>query len=312
MGESESDDSAQLRRRLWMLRAAILPCLVLVLGPLFLEMKWLRELPTVGVLYAGALFPAVVLYLGALLCKERPGLGAVVLWGALLSLLTLGSARNGMAYVHYTGWRPVVWMSLLALSQLSIVLAAGGAWLLAPSSEGPGRHLAAVAAGMSPFVIWAFLTPTHGWGGHRTPSNEAATMGDIRTVISAEAAYQSANGGFYDVPECLVAPQPCIPAYPANAPTFLDSQLGQTTAVKSGYHRVFHPGPPVDPAAVRQAGASASSLQSFAYTAVPLVPEQTGVRGFCGDSNGRICFTPDGHAPAVENGQCAASCQDLQ
>ena len=32
----------------------------------------------------------------------------------------------------------------------------------------------------------------------RVSANESATIGDIRTVISAQAAYQSANGGWYD------------------------------------------------------------------------------------------------------------------
>ncbi len=31
----------------------------------------------------------------------------------------------------------------------------------------------------------------------RVSANESATIGDIRTVISAQAAYQSANGGWY-------------------------------------------------------------------------------------------------------------------
>ena len=32
----------------------------------------------------------------------------------------------------------------------------------------------------------------------RVSANESATIGDIRTVISGQAAYQSANGGWYD------------------------------------------------------------------------------------------------------------------
>ena len=61
----------------------------------------------------------------------------------------------------------------------------------------------------------------------RVSANESATLGDIRTLISAQAAYQSANGGFYDGSlDCLTGPDAgCIPAYPTNAPTFLDSQL---------------------------------------------------------------------------------------
>ena len=58
----------------------------------------------------------------------------------------------------------------------------------------------------------------------RVSANESATIGDIRTVISAQAAYQSANGGYYDGNlTCLNGPGSCIPNYPATAPTFLDS-----------------------------------------------------------------------------------------
>ena len=35
----------------------------------------------------------------------------------------------------------------------------------------------------------------------RVSANESATIGDIRTVISSQAAYQSANGGWYDSDE---------------------------------------------------------------------------------------------------------------
>ena len=76
----------------------------------------------------------------------------------------------------------------------------------------------------------------------RVSANESATIGDIRTVISAQAAYQSANAGFYDnAMSCLAATGPvCIPGYPTNAPTFLDSQLGALLP-KSGYNRSLNP-----------------------------------------------------------------------
>ena len=71
----------------------------------------------------------------------------------------------------------------------------------------------------------------------RVSANESATIGDIRTVISGEAAYQTTNAGFYDtVLTCLVNPNGCITSYSATAPTFLDSQVGALTA-KSGYNR---------------------------------------------------------------------------
>src|SRR4026208_22382 len=75
----------------------------------------------------------------------------------------------------------------------------------------------------------------------RVSANESATLGDIRTLISAQAAYQSGSGGFYDgTLDGLTQPSAgtCIPSYPTNAPTFLDSQLASQQA-KSGYNRSF-------------------------------------------------------------------------
>ena len=141
----------------------------------------------------------------------------------------------------------------------------------------------------------------------RVSANEAGTIGDIRTVMSAEAAYQSASGGYYGPPQCLSAPTTCLPAY--SGPTFLDSQLASGT-VKSGYRRTFHAGP-VAPA-VPGPPAPTESLESFAYTAVPVERGKTGTRGFCGDSTGRICFTTDGSAPAVVDGACDPGCTDLR
>src|SRR5689334_13847726 len=78
----------------------------------------------------------------------------------------------------------------------------------------------------------------------RVAANESATLGDIRTLISAQAAYQSANSGLYDgALTCLCQPSnaACIPSYPANAPTYLDSQLAVQLS-KSGYNRSFQAG----------------------------------------------------------------------
>jgi len=43
---------------------------------------------------------------------------------------------------------------------------------------------------------------------------------------------------------------------------------------------------------------------TYAYVAVPMNRGQTGVRGFCGDANGIVCFTPDGSEPEVADGAC--------
>jgi type IV pilus assembly protein PilA len=140
----------------------------------------------------------------------------------------------------------------------------------------------------------------------RVSANEAATIGDIRTVISAEAAYQSACGSYGRL-QCLSNPRGagCLADYPPGAPTFLDSSLTSAT-VKSGYQRTFHAGAPA-------AGSQGcTGLESFAYTAEPRERGKTGVRGFCADASGRICFTTDGAAPPATDGRCAEDCQLLR
>ena len=144
----------------------------------------------------------------------------------------------------------------------------------------------------------------------RVSANESATLGDIRTLISAQAAYQSANGGFFDgALSCLMLPSGCIPSYPPIAPTFLDSQLAAQNA-KSGYNRLFTSGAglPAGPTS------SATSTAVYRYDATPVNVGQTGVRGFAADSSGRICFTNDGLAvPAgASTGMLPGNCQDLR
>ena len=134
----------------------------------------------------------------------------------------------------------------------------------------------------------------------RVSANESATIGDIRTVISGEAAYQSYNGGFYDNLECLGTPSSCIPNY--SGPTFLDPVIASGIP-KSGYRRSMHLGPPPE-SAPEGVSISPSSVTTYAYIAVPVNRGQTGVRGFCGDANGIICYTADGSEPDVEDGAC--------
>src|SRR5687768_8700042 len=108
----------------------------------------------------------------------------------------------------------------------------------------------------------------------RVSANESATLGDIRTLISAQAAYQSPNGGFYDGSlDCLTQPSVgCIPSYPANAPTFLYSQLASQQS-KSGYNRSFTGGAVPAPL---PASSSGSSVSVYSYDATPVNVGQTG------------------------------------
>jgi len=132
----------------------------------------------------------------------------------------------------------------------------------------------------------------------RISANESAAIGDIRTLISAQAAYHSTNGGWYEGNlTCLVAPfSGCIPNYPSNSPTFLDSQL-VSLLPKSGYSRSFAPG--TVPPGINTAAQSPTSATSYVYWATPTSPGQSGVRGFAGDASGALCFSADGNTAAT-------------
>jgi hypothetical protein len=141
----------------------------------------------------------------------------------------------------------------------------------------------------------------------RLKAHEASAVGDIRTLISAEAAYASMNGGLFDTPGCLVTPGPCL-GRKAPSSAFLASE---PEGSRNGYTRRFVAGPAPKADEIKRLKASPSSLRSFAYVGVPDLPGESGERAFCGDSTGRVCFMADGSAPVVKNGACDASCPSL-
>ena len=136
----------------------------------------------------------------------------------------------------------------------------------------------------------------------RVSANESASIGDIRTVISAEAAFHSSFGGRYGDLACLADPNSCDPQYPATAPSFLDVALAAVPNVKSGYARSFVSNPLVP----------GPGLSCYVYQAVPAVQNQTGVRGFGGDCTGRVCFTGDGTQVPTTAGMMNFGCTVIQ
>jgi hypothetical protein len=138
--------------------------------------------------------------------------------------------------------------------------------------------------------------------------DEEVILNDLRKVLSAEAVYESLNGGWYDRLECLGAPQNCIPGYPKDAPPVLDAALAQLVP-ENGYARAFHAGPPAR--IVNAELSSKTSITAWAYTAVPS-RERRGRKGFCVDSSQRICATLDGSTPVVKNAQCGTPCERVQ
>lgn len=130
---------------------------------------------------------------------------------------------------------------------------------------------------------------------------ESGTIGDIRSVVSAQSAYQSANQGYYDGRlECLAAPAACLPEYPEDGPHFLDEETA-SLRTRRRYAREFVPGTPAE---TFLGGISPSSVSTFAYLAIPVEVADGTRRAFCGDSSGRICFTPNGERPLVKDAGC--------
>ncbi len=156
----------------------------------------------------------------------------------------------------------------------------------------------------------------------RVSANESATIGDIRTVISGQAAFQSANGGWYAGSlSCMNnpagGPAACIPNYPATAPTFLDAAIAPPAIAppaKSGYNRSYTAGATPSPINTNVSGTN--SVSSYVYRTSPVTQGQTGVRGFGGDASGVLCFSTTGAAPATTGtvglDPTAATCNILQ
>jgi type IV pilus assembly protein PilA len=116
----------------------------------------------------------------------------------------------------------------------------------------------------------------------RVSANEAAAIGDTRTVISAEATYQSAASGFYGELSCLSVPGPCIAGYAG--PSFLDDTIS-STVIKQGYARAIN-----YDTAVTVPGLTNPHAR-YCYESSPMVPATTGVRAFGGDASGTVGVT---------------------
>jgi hypothetical protein len=161
--------------------------------------------------------------------------------------------------------------------------------MLRVTGSASGGGLAAVMAVAIPSLLRA-----------RTSANESAAIGDLRTLVSAQAAYQSVNEGAYGELPCLSAPASCMKGY--SGPVFLDAKL-TTLEAKSGYRRAFHAG---------RKAARARSVEAYAYTAVPVEPGKTGTRSFCIDSTGLIRVDPKGAEIRPVGGECPPSLEPLK
>ncbi len=130
----------------------------------------------------------------------------------------------------------------------------------------------------------------------RVSANESATLGDIRTLISAEAAYHGANGGFYGPPNCLALPTDAglhskLPPERADLPR----QPARVAHTKSGFSRSFQPG--------RSDGRTVRPDAVTRTMPRPPFPARPVSAGSPGTARGMLCFSNDGTPIPSTNGK---------
>lgn len=148
-------------------------------------------------------------------------------------------------------------------------------------------------------IVAAQIIPR--WLRNRSASPESLVLGDLRSIVSGEVAYASANDGAFGRLECLAAPAKC--GHPADSPIFLDPILA-SLQVKHGYKRSFIAGAPGK-------GKPDPGIKGYVIVATPERVRSGSSRGFAADESGLICVTPDGTAPPIVNGALAPNCTAL-
>jgi uncharacterized membrane protein YhaH (DUF805 family)/type II secretory pathway pseudopilin PulG len=241
--------------------------------------------------------------------SQAPVTAAFVLIGAWALVMVVISVGAGLRRLHDLE-KPAWWILGLLVPCLNFAMLLY--FLFAPGvTEGPGSSIPVlvIAAALLLFlavpaigIIAAIAIPSLLRA--KLAANESAAIGDIRAVISAQMAYQTINDGFYASRlECLATPGECIPN--STFPPMLSA--GGVASPRSGYVRELVPG----------SVARGSATSTFAFLAYPSNPGQSGVRSFCGDSTGRICYETMGGKDLIETVgaevQCSMTrCQTLQ
>jgi HEAT repeat protein len=131
--------------------------------------------------------------------------------------------------------------------------------------------------------------------------SESFVLQQVTRLLEAQGSYWQANGRFAARLECLERDARCAGDRDRSGP-YLGAVMTSQFPYH-GYRRRFEPGIP----APRPTGVPAdqsAGLTSFAYLVEPEAPFESGIRTFCADETGTICFTRDGRAPETTNGRC--------
>jgi prepilin-type N-terminal cleavage/methylation domain-containing protein len=125
----------------------------------------------------------------------------------------------------------------------------------------------------------------------RRTANEAAAIGSLRALNSAESSYAAAaaKGGF--APLLATLATPC----PASTAAFISPDLSIDPAVKSGYTVTMAAAAVSSPGPLDCNGTA--TVTAYYATAVPVSAGTSGLRGFASSASGAIFFDPTGAAP---------------
>jgi type IV pilus assembly protein PilA len=117
-------------------------------------------------------------------------------------------------------------------------------------------------------------------------SNEASATNSIRSINTAEFAYNAAypDAGFAALLSDLGGPAPCMPA--STGACLLDNVLATATVGSNGKGGYIFAATGLSPSG------TASTLRSFVSAAAPINYNITGVRNFCSSEDGVIRFDP--------------------
>jgi type IV pilus assembly protein PilA len=136
----------------------------------------------------------------------------------------------------------------------------------------------------------------------RIASNEATAVATLRTFVSAETSYAARNGGRYGSPECLSAPERCLPGY--SGPPFHPSPI-ERTFQNRGYLFTFLSLETVDPQ--KSFDEAARRIANYTLLAIPMTEGSTGMRLFCVDATGVVVWATNVEPPTGTLTSCPAT-----
>jgi type IV pilus assembly protein PilA len=125
----------------------------------------------------------------------------------------------------------------------------------------------------------------------RRTANEAAAIGSLRALNSAESSYAAAaaKGGF--APLLATLATPC----PGSTAAFISPDLSIDPAIKSGYTITMAAATVSSPGPTDCNGVGTET--AYYTTAVPVSAGMSGLRAFASSGSGAIFFDPTGVAP---------------